>query len=231
MKTVCLGYLRANGHKEYFVNNANVFDRFICADFTYCDIDESFDRNGNIVGSYRTNFVTKRETRILNDEYLVDVIQINYDFYFIHSPRVVTIDEVNRMSIALNNSGLGVFGCEDKITYGFSEWEKMNVRPYEICDVGYSRSIVRRSIKSFIDLDYIEYKKRYDLFKKQLKGFEHSEFLEHSLKMIFWQNIKFAEEFYNIESDKILNGSFDKKSKLIERLQKKINYKQKKQTR
>jgi hypothetical protein len=221
MKNCYRGYGRYNNYKSWYTIDGNLLTENVFADHNYCDIEDSFDRHGNVIGSHTVNHRSVEEIRIMEyNNYWP--IQIGYNFYLIDisSNGCSTIDDLNWMSKGLNNSNIGKFDVE---LHWYRDWDecfKLDLIPYECSFIGATREIIRKSFNDFISLNYLEYTEKYNSFIDTLEGGRRC-----SISQIYNTNIKIASYFYNVPEDKIITNNFNRPQKLIERLQKKINHK------
>ena len=225
MKNVYRGYLKMHPYKSWYTLKNGILIENVYSDHLYCDYEDSFDKYGNIIGSYQTNNRSVLETKLMQyDNHWP--IQIGYKFYLIDisDTGFSTMQDVYDMENALNKSDLGKF---DVKVYYYAHWEesyKIQFIPYECCKIGATRELIRKSFKEFIHLDYAEYTDSYNKFAATLN--------EYQLQVasgIYRTNIKIASYFYNVPEEKIITNDFDRPKMLIERLQKKIAYKSSKQ--
>lgn len=216
--------------RKWFEKKGNMYEQMIKTNFTYCDLEPTFDRHGNEVDTYRTNFRLIEETRQIGE--CLKVFQVNYNFYILKSDGAVTMEEIQTTSTVFNNSKIGRFNIDSNIMpyIGYHKQNKsydLYLDPSEICLIGHSRCVKRKNAKEFFDLDYKQYNQNRLNFIESIKNHKCSDFFIRQANDLFNYNVYLACWYYGTTDDKIKNNSFDKSKALLERLQLKIQNKQK----
>ena len=151
------------------------------------------------------------------------VRQIGYDFLLFSADPYYerTIDQIDQLNLKLSNSKLGNFkvGYNEDFGYRYKENLKYTKKPIEVVNFGCSRCITRSSVKEFIDLDFIEYRKRKDLFIKQNPE------LEFKTEHIFKMNIEHLANYLMCSPSKLFSKTFNKSEQMVKRLMNNINNK------
>lgn len=212
----CSGYLRMNGYKSQYVLSDNKLLQEISAEFLYRIYDETFDRNGKIVGRFQVDSFSKYETKVMNHKNLWP-IQIGYDFYEIDIACLWDIPSIQDVTDALNNSNMGNFDYYHKQrNWQFDKYNK----PHEVCTIGATRYIAKIDLDAFMCVDYAEYTKRFYRF---VSKYTKSEKKYDDITRVYNMNIDMASCFYNTPKDQIISPYFNKTEGLIKRLKIKIS--------
>lgn len=233
MKTQISHYSTGYDYKPFIKLINNKYKFFVNSNFTYRTTENKkcFDYENNFLG-YFTN--ESFETKIATEEIknCLSLTQINYDFKLLPLGRGITIDEIYDCCKTLNNSFDIIFKTTCSITninYGkFNRngyYEKQykrseeNFTPYEITKIGNSRDVINKNYKIALNFDIKKYKKNKDNFIKNNPEFELQ------CNALFNKNIRFMMAFWQMTEEQILNGKFNKRINVINKLNRKItNY-------
>lgn len=220
--------------KFLYKKDSNILDGYVNGEFVYFEYEDLYNRKGEVAHRQVIDTVCKREIRRLFDlgNTYYKPIQINYNFYLMNYSRFDRIGDLELIGSSLQFSELGNFKVSTQSKDSDYLYEKDGyfntyMKPKEVCLIGHSRYLLRSSYSSFLELDYNEYTKRKNDFIKILRDKKDSEDEIRMVQRIYAKNIKIASIYYNVDESKITHNEFNRSSKMIERLQKKITYKQK----
>lgn len=233
------GYYHSNGNKERIVfENGDYFFK-IKAKHKYVTItnQDCYDINGVLLGKYESKtYEAIEEDKVREiDKDWYRPIQINYEFKKLPLEYFNTQEEMQRLRRILNDSFNGDFeyrGIIDTHKVFFKEkyatkedfyWAYYETKmPLEVNALGHSTAIYKKSYKSFLNLDFNEYVKKANNFKKSIDSDWHS-YIDNIVEM----NLEFIALYYMTTPKKLLSKSFNKLTQMQKRLHFNINQKQK----
>lgn len=230
VETYYNGYLRVNNCKEFYTFENGKYFKDVYAEHSYETIEsiDSFDSEGNKLGVFenKKHFTKKEVKRIKHNSFTVRQIGYNFFLFSADPYHERTTREIGWLKQPLNNSNLGRFDVEHNDTFytnskylSYEDNLKYTKKPIEVVTSGCSRCITRSSINEFIDLDFIEYRKRKDLFIKQNPE------LEFQTEWIFKMNIEHLAKYLMCSPGKLFSKTFNKSEQMVKRLMNNINNK------
>jgi len=250
----CRGCFISDIKESKYVVKDGMLRRRVTANFLYDIVskEQAYSSSGDKLGIMETSRkqVRRLESKIHGEEpcsgFALRVIQIDYHFHLIECQHTNTQQEIYDMIDDLNGSGFGDFeewssslppyeGCiTDK---GWGSWNDKQLTnhyiemkfPFEVCKIGHSRNVSKKSIKSFRNTTPVQYKKNLLSFIDKIKSDNNwsAEQLIEDAKVLYHYNISNMACYYMTSPQKILSNKFNRIKYAIDRLNFNINFKTK----
>lgn len=222
------GYIAIGNCKEFYVKTKKGFKFMVDSSHLYVDEikEDVFDSNGEFHSTItKENTYSKKEVKEVKKRDFTTVRQLNYNFeVFPYIGKEITQEEIQRVGKILNNSDLGNFNADyyEQLNQFTSKHQKQTREKYvktptEIVTSGCSYSLFKTSFKSFLDLDFIEYRNRKNDF------ITHNPDHKNVTEYLFNLNIQRISDYYMCKPEQLFKKSFNRSAQMIKRLNFKIN--------